>query len=769
MLESVLEGRKFNGTESFCTPYILKKFAFPSVAIAERFKEFCSWTSGRISLSEPGEGLTLNAGDAVEFDTVANAIFFREWSSLGKMEQIGLRIEGHGDIEITIQDISKNGIARTLVKTQILLNEDHKILNLGELTNFVGERLSLAIQAHSQTSLNSIEWISNSPEPVGGTIWPAIDGPFWILQNFILPDTSRADRTALYAKWPDGTPRMTMSQNLPLVRRERVDLITFFNAFSHRKWTKVTGLRDLSLRLTGVGSARVEIKTVYPNGDSQIIFGGVISLVNEPIEIPLGNPGQIGGELIGIEIIALSEDAVLASASWITREPPRREVRIAAVITTFRREIAAETAIKRFSSETIPGLPAGVLQLFVVDNGHSLSKPPPPGVRIISNQNLGGAGGFTRGLIEAQDSGYFSHVLFMDDDASCESESVWRTVALLSRMGDERASISGAMLLADDPCLQFEKGAFLDCKGSNPYPLNALCNNKNLSSKIQLVHNDYFEMANYGGWWFFAFPIAAIEKLPFPFFVRGDDVDFSISNKLPIVTLNGIASWCDSFAYKANPVTDYLANRSIVALAFMHASGRGQLKALFIVFKIAIKLGFRFDYAGMAAVVDGLKDAGKGPVYFGNNPAPLVALSRVKQRINSTKVQFADLVNLRPVHRPTVLVWRIVACVTLGGHLLPNWIMPSQLRHASSPWDAGATSLLRARAVIYGTGQRIQKNNRNRWKFFRELVRILIIFGGIFLRRRAISKAYLRYGDAFRSRGFWDEALGLESKQKINL
>ena len=38
-------------------------------------------------------------------------------------------------------------------------------------------------------------------------------------------------------------------------------------------------------------------------------------------------------------------------------------------------------------------------------------------------------------------------------------------------------------------------------------------------------------------WWFLAFNLKDIIKYPFPFFIRGDDLLFSLNNKLNITTL----------------------------------------------------------------------------------------------------------------------------------------------------------------------------------------------------------------------------------------
>ena len=40
-----------------------------------------------------------------------------------------------------------------------------------------------------------------------------------------------------------------------------------------------------------------------------------------------------------------------------------------------------------------------------------------------------------------------------------------------------------------------------------------------------LAWNERELTADYGGWWFFAFPLEATAAYPYPYFVRGDDVE----------------------------------------------------------------------------------------------------------------------------------------------------------------------------------------------------------------------------------------------------
>ena len=771
--------------------FILQKFTWPSETNVGRMKDFATWTSGRFSLAEANGDLLLGQGDTVDFDGIANALDYRKWSYLGDLRQIGLRISGNGKAVLTILDLTQFGAGVIIKEVDIKLAEQACLFDLGDPSHFVGQRLALVIKAKTNLRLRTAEWVSANPALTAGVIWPSEFERFSDLQKFVWPDASRADRTALYAKWPDGMARLANHLGLPVPRNERIDLVTFFNAISHRKWASLTGIRDLGLRLKGRGLVRVELRCLIALDSSSpvesgtaevtslsgleiepaslLIFSGVIELSDQDTIISLGDPAQIGGAVLGIEALGLSEDALLSEASWITREPPRREVRLAAVITTFKREAAATSAIQRFSSETIPGLPSGALELFVIDNGQSLAIPAPPGVHIIPNRNLGGAGGFTRGLIEAQESGRFTHVLFMDDDASCEPESVWRTAALLARMGNPRASVSGAMLIADEPYIQFEKGAILDCQGTMRSNLNALMSGFDLSKRQTLSLNDSNDEANYGAWWYFAFPISAIRALPFPFFVRGDDVDFSVANRIPIVTLNGIASWCENFGFKLNPSTEYLAARSNLALTFMHASSKRQSKTIFLLFRFAVSMGFRFDYASMAATLDGIEDSLKGPVFFAEDPAPISALSKVKNRVQPSKIEPVDLQKVDTMYQPGSLVLRILIIVTLGGHLLPKRFLRARLRHARIAWDVRPTDTLQSPAIIYGTGIRTELRWRDNMRFLGTLFRAASLLMRALWKRKAVARSYQSQAAEFRTLGYWQKVLDLRMNSQKGL
>lgn len=91
---------------------------------------------------------------------------------------------------------------------------------------------------------------------------------------------------------------------------------------------------------------------------------------------------------------------------------------------------------------------------WLIDNGKTLSankeisrliEQYPDNFKIIENRNVGGAGGFTRGMIEAiaekQKFG-LTHVQLMDDDASFDPELFIRAYGFLSMQKAEYQDIT---------------------------------------------------------------------------------------------------------------------------------------------------------------------------------------------------------------------------------------------------------------------------------------------------------------------------------------
>ena len=233
-------------------------------------------------------------------------------------------------------------------------------------------------------------------------------------------------------------------------------------------------------------------------------------------------------------------------------------------MTTFRREETVRAAVARLGS-AIAAHPLyhDAIDITVVDNGQTLRPEDVPAARLLPNRNLGGTGGFMRSLLLYQDSGRHMHCLFMDDDASCEAGSIFRTLTFLRHAKDPKTAISGAMLYENIQFLQWENGAWFDggC--------HSLKRNVDLRDSASLLENEEEpDKPVYGAWWFFCFPLAQVRQYALPFFVRGDDIDFSYANDFTIVSLNGVSCWQQDFKTKESPLTVYLFMRSHIVHHF---------------------------------------------------------------------------------------------------------------------------------------------------------------------------------------------------------
>lgn len=583
------------------------------------------------------------------------------------------------------------------------------------------------------------------------------------LQTVLLPTPERADRTVLYARWAHGAAANADADGLRLPQDVTIDFRTFFNAFSAAKWADATGLERVAIELTGRGTVDLMICAFSGTGAGRPIVRARTALSEEGARIPLPALKILGCELIAFTLTAVDADAVLTGGRWVTDEPARRAVRIAAVVTTFRREAQAEAAIERFRREVIPAS-GGCVRLIVIDNGRTLAPLDEDGVAVIPNENLGGAGGFARGLIEATNRGWATHALFMDDDAACETESIMRAAAFAARLKDERTAISGAMLLEERPWVQHEKGARIGLGREDTRLWHTLGTGADLSDPAQVCAADGPDGANYGAFWFHLFPVAAVRHLPFPFFVRGDDIDFSLSNDFGIVTLNGIATWAPAFVTKQTAVTEYLSWRATLALFFTHGSRRMALRALAKCRKTAIRAGFRFDYAAMHAVAAAMDDVAKGPLHFMDHPAPLARLAETRAAAPSPERSF-EIAEVRPLAAPRRTAWRrALVWITAGGYLLPRSRRDPFVRHVRDAWSVHPVQTMTANRLLFGEGLETRLHVRDGKAMLVGLRRVLSAFFRLRFAFRSVREDWQTHRDWPRSAAFWRRALKVEPR-----
>jgi galactofuranosylgalactofuranosylrhamnosyl-N-acetylglucosaminyl-diphospho-decaprenol beta-1,5/1,6-galactofuranosyltransferase len=456
------------------------------------------------------------------------------------------------------------------------------------------------------------------------------------------------------------------------------DFATYFNQFSVTKWKNYTDVSAIELCLEFEGQGLMTLVLTQHNGMERILLQQEISSKNmSSLLLPLPALSDLPNGLISMRLQSL-EGLKYRSGSFVTKQSTKNTICLGIVITAFKRDEYVLPAIRRLTQQLLEAPEyTKKVKLTVIDNGGTLAdKDISANCVVIQNRNLGGSGGFARGLLHyEEENNQVTHCLFMDDDASCDSEAIKRTIAFLSFSTGSNTAIAGAMMLENNPTVQHESGAIFD---QHCIPLK---HGLNLKFARNLIRNDFVEPIMYGAWWFFAFPIKHVEHYPFPFFVRGDDVAFSCANPFEIVTLNGISSLQESFASKESPMTVYLDTRQNVIQYLLFQDLRfPALKILTKFWRTFLKFNCSYHYATAAATCIAICDAMEPAIFWKDNVdmtkkrhqlAPLVGKEKAIPMALAGKM---DTLNR---HESTLL--KILRWSTLNGHLIPAFLMKNRM------------------------------------------------------------------------------------------
>ncbi len=399
---------------------------------------------------------------------------------------------------------------------------------------------------------------------------------------------------------------------------------TYFNIFDCAGWRKYTEIRQISLRLScdrvctvvmnhislssmGVdGMAKRQIAKVkcHAAGEEEMIG---------PIDLPV--TGAIAFEVIGAED---SANCPVIKASWITSESLQQiPVEIGIGICTYKREAYVQKNLDRLQKELLddPEAPGyGHIRVCVADNGNTLmpETAADSSIRIVPNRNLGGAGGFTRTMIEYLQSGNVpTHILLMDDDAVIFPSSVERTWTFLSLLKPEYRShvICGSLFREDLPAIQTESGARWH-RGD----VESLGANIDMTDPVNVIRELREREIDYSGWWYSCIPVPLIKSsgLPLPIFVHRDDIEYGLRAS-GFIRLNGVCVRHEAFDNKMPGAMEYYDIRNLGIVNAIHYEDFNVLEfdkqLLIMVMSNLLKFRYRYAMMNLKGAADFLKGA----------------------------------------------------------------------------------------------------------------------------------------------------------------
>ena len=439
------------------------------------------------------------------------------------------------------------------------------------------------------------------------------------------------DRAPLYFQ---GLYRNREAGGVYINKGYYLDLGTYFNSFSLKKWTTYSTLSHLQIKLNLTGRFYIEfyainkkkiIQEKEPESKKVGKIGKVLNKIFKPKpgvkeEVFLRTDCEGSFEqtfdleelsyqhecsIMGIKIVALSDDAIFHGGEYFGAFTTERTVKMGITICTFKREKYLMPNLERLKILTDRNPNISVM---VIDNGQTLEEVNRPELQIIHNPNFGGSGGFTRGIMEQVSQQRNTHILLMDDDVLIELSSFDRLYAILRHLKTEHQDefFAGAMLILDDPLIQHENTAYLGKSLGHEFNLKKksfLYKNENLPDKIN----------KYAAWWFCCIPVDVVKNIgyPLPVFIKCDDVEYSLRNNQDVMSMNGIGVWHESAEDKWNSVTDYFATRNYLMM-FHFAKGKGRFSFLLECFCQVTKRILRRDGVGMRILELALKDLNTG-------------------------------------------------------------------------------------------------------------------------------------------------------------
>ena len=372
----------------------------------------------------------------------------------------------------------------------------------------------------------------------------------------------------LYAEVLRGTARRER-RRISLTPGTLVTTNTYWGRLHATYWQRWTAVREVRVALHASGSGRVrlmasdtnkvpravDVATVEAGGaDGGVVLTGAIDRF-------------VDGGGMWLEMLTDVGELTVSDVRWsVPRQAPAPPTSM--TICTFNRVDDCLNTLQALGDD--PEALARLELVRVVDQGtdplESRERFPDvaaglgPVLRYQRQPNLGGAGGFTRGLFEATAGAPEADhdVLLMDDDVLLEPEIVVRLTGFAA-CTTHPTIVGGQMLNLLHP-----DHVHITAEYAQPEKLTVGLPVAGALSEAHLLGRDERLLpivqerrvdTEYSGWWSCLIPAAIVRAIgyPLPLFFQWDDVEFGYRARehgFPTVSLPGAGVWHADFGWK---------------------------------------------------------------------------------------------------------------------------------------------------------------------------------------------------------------------------
>ncbi|PWD52107.1 glycosyl transferase [Serinibacter arcticus] len=474
-----------------------------------------------------------------------------------------------------------------------------------------------------------------------------------VLQRVILPPDAESDSLVLYVEQgirlstqtsgsdddahvdSSGVERVSTRDvngrfSIRIRSGQRTSFGTYFNGFAASYWKKWTTLSSVRLAVDISGAANVIIYRSNARGaqqrvGSKAVHGrGVVEF-----QLPLKQFGDGGWYWFDVE--AAGKGALVHSAVWTApAELAPRRGSLSLGMTTLNKTddvlrniatVAGDADLRELLDEMII-VDQGSDRLIATEGFDALAAQMGEQLQIVEQGNIGGSGGFSRGMYEVVTRGKSDYVLLMDDDIDVEPESLIRMVTFAdfakrpTLVGAHMFDLNNRSVLHTygervDPWRVQPVVAHDDLHMGHDFAASGLRSTSWLHRRADV---------DYNGWWSTLIPVEVVRELglSLPIFIKWDDAEYGLRAKAagyPTVSLPGAGVWHMSWIDKDDLVGwqayFHTKNRLIVALLYsQYANGGGAFKEAIM---SDVKHLLSMQYYTQAGRIRGLRDLLKGP------------------------------------------------------------------------------------------------------------------------------------------------------------
>lgn len=569
--------------------------------------------------------------------------------------------------------------------------------------------------------------------------------------------------------------RVNGRASLTVLAGRHASLCTFFNAFPAgywRRWTRVDAVQ-FSARVRGRGT----IMLFRSSGRGLFEPAGTID-VNAPtrattVRAELAMTGLMDGGFFWFDAKAGdSDDLTIEDAAWSVPVEARRgsDGTLSIAITTFNRAPYCLNQLKAIAADA--NVRGRLDTIYCTDQGTDLVRDEPGFAAVakdlgsqltyVRQRNMGGSGGFARGMYETVKAGKSDYTLLLDDDAISEPESIMRAMQFADYC-TRPTIVGGGMFHLDNRTMLYTLGERYNRASYWTQPAAGLEYNHDFATQPLRDSPKLHRRADsdFNGWWMCLIPTQIMREIGLaqPLFIKFDDVDYGLraeDHGYHTVCLPGVAVWHQAWHAKDPSRTweGYYLYRNHWICSLLHCTKPSWHFLYGMLFDDA-KAGVELVYSAMHLHHLALRDIMRGPDYIADTLAtklgdvrkaregfPDSATTRNRDDFPTPKAEY--IANMKP--RPSMIDVRLQAMKTIAKAFVsrgngmrdtqPDLLIPS--RDASWPAYAGVNSAV----VTSPDGDSVAWLRRDSKLYRQQTMRGLFLAKELLKRWESLAKEY---------------------------